>query len=57
MIFFVFIIFNMDKGITNITVNINYDSLKIYNKKLIKLKKMPNKGEVSALALISKYLH
>ena len=57
MIFFVFIIFNMDKGITNITVNINYDSLKINNKKLIKLKKMPNKGEVSALALISKYLH
>ena len=47
----------MNKVITNITVNINYDSLKINNKKLIKLKKMPNKGEVSALALISKYLH
>ena len=57
MIIFIFIIANMDKGITNITVNINYDSLKINNKKLIKLKKMPNKGEVSALALISKYLH
>lgn len=38
-------------------VNINYDSLTIKNTKLIKLKPLPKKGELSALAAISKYFH
>ena len=37
--------------------NINYDSLNIKNTKLIKLKPLPKKGEISALAAISKHLH
>ena len=47
----------MENSIANITNNINYDSLSIKNKKLIKMKKMPKNSEVSALALISKYLN
>jgi aspartate carbamoyltransferase regulatory subunit len=47
----------MEKSIANITININYDSLSIKNKKLIKMKKLPKNAEVSALALISKYLN
>ena len=46
----------MENSIANITININYDSLGIKNKKLIKMKKMPKNAEVSALAAISKYL-
>ena len=38
------------------SANINYDSLNIKNTKLIKLKPLPKKGEISALAAISKYL-
>lgn len=52
---FIFIIINMEICIVNI--NINYDSLNIKNTKLIKLKPLPKKGEISALAAISKYLH
>ena len=37
--------------------NINYDSLNIKNTKRIKWKALPKKGEISALAAISKYLH
>ena len=47
----------MEKSVANITINVNYDSLKIKNKRLLKLKKMPKNAEVSALALISKYLN
>lgn len=47
----------MENSIANITININYDSLSIKNKKLIKMKKMPKNAEVSALALITKYLN
>jgi len=47
----------MEKSIANITINVNYDYLKIKNKRLLKLKKMPKNAEVSALALISKYLN
>lgn len=46
----------MEKNIANITIKVNYDYLKIKNKRLLKLKKMPKNAEVSALALISKYL-
>jgi hypothetical protein len=53
IITFIFIIINMEKCIANI----NYDSLNIKNTKLIKLKPLPKKGEISALAAISKYLH
>ena len=47
----------MEKTIANFTININYDTLCIKNKKLIKMKKMPKNAEISALALISKYLN
>ena len=50
---FIFIIINMEKCISNI----NYDSLNIKNTKRIKWKALPKKGEISALAAISKYLH
>ena len=56
IITFIFIIINMEKSVANITINVNYDYLKIKNKRLLKLKKLPKNAEVSALALISKYL-